>query len=165
MYKQLIQRKKKEYTLKLWDNLIQATKQNNSSLFWRLISDKRHKNISPRDSCIPPDKWIVFFQKLYDHLQITPVTPIEKLQTWTPVSQKEIKSHIARLKNGKAAGFDGIPVEILKENSDWWATFLATLFTYIDSTGRIPKDWRTAIVVPIFKKGNKIQQTIDLLAF
>ena len=72
---------------------------------------------------------------------------------WPPVTPGEIIAHIEQLKNGKAPGLDGIPTEHLKENKIWWGSFLAPLFTHINDTDHIPISCKTAIVVPLYKKG------------
>lgn len=77
------------------------------------------------------------------------------LPPWPPVTALEIHSLINQLKTGKAPGEDLIQAELIKHNPVWWAPVLASLFTYIDRIAQIPKDLRSAIVVPIFKKGNK----------
>ena len=56
------------------------------------------------------------------------------------------------MKMGKAPGEDLIPPEAIKNNLEFWALVLASLFTYIDTTGHIPENWGFAIIVPIFKK-------------
>ncbi|XP_015271973.1 PREDICTED: unconventional myosin-VI, partial [Gekko japonicus] len=77
------------------------------------------------------------------------------LEKWAPVSAQEVKAYIFQLKNDKAPGLDGIPPELLKAEKDWWATLLASLFTFIDETDLTPKDSVMAIVVPFHKKGKK----------
>ena len=58
------------------------------------------------------------------------------------------------LKAHKATGPDEVPARLLKEAADQLAPILTTVFraSYIQST--TPVEWRTANVVPIFKKGD-----------
>ena len=60
-----------------------------------------------------------------------------------------------QLKPGKAPGTDYIPPDFIMSNSDWWAPVLASLFTWIDKMACFPEDWGLAIVVPIYKRGNR----------
>ena len=53
---------------------------------------------------------------------------------------------------------DYISTDLLKSNFDWWAPLLASLFTWINQTARIPEDLGLAIIVPTLlspKKGNR----------
>ena len=67
----------------------------------------------------------------------------------------EVRNRIQTLKPGKGPGSDLITSELNKKNSVWWVPIITSLFTAIDNTGRIPKDWGLAIIVPIYRKGNK----------
>ena len=52
-------------------------------------------------------------------------------------------------------GPDMIPSFILKEFADILSAPLTIIFNKSLSEGRVPSDWRTAEVTPIFKKGDK----------
>ena len=70
-----------------------------------------------------------------------------------PITVEEVKSGIDNLKNGKAAGPDGIVGEILKSSSHALLPFLTRFCEYIFEVGIFPFDWAKSILVPIFKKG------------
>ena len=55
----------------------------------------------------------------------------------------------------KASGPDQIGARILKESADQVADGLVLLFNASLNQGKIPIDWKHAIVSPIFKGGNK----------
>jgi len=65
---------------------------------------------------------------------------------------------IIQLLNGidlfKATGPDGVPPRLLKELSNELAPSLALLFKASLQQSTLPKDWKTALVTPLFKKGN-----------
>ena len=61
------------------------------------------------------------------------------------------------LKVDKATGPDGIPAYIFKTAADELAPALALLFQLSMDQDKIPQDWKQALVVPIFKKGDKPQ--------
>ena len=55
----------------------------------------------------------------------------------------------------KAVGDDNINPAILRNVADQFAVPLSIIFTTSMRTGKILKDWRTANVTPIYKKGSK----------
>ena len=61
---------------------------------------------------------------------------------------KDIKPH-------KATGPDNIPGRLLKEAADELSPELAHLFQMSVDNGKIPLDWKAALVTPVFKKGNR----------
>ena len=62
---------------------------------------------------------------------------------------------LSNLISHKAAGPDQISPRIMKEMADTLAPALTTIFQKSIQTGEVPKDWRTADVTPIYKKGQK----------
>ena len=54
------------------------------------------------------------------------------------------------MKNGKAAGPDGIPVEAFKSLEEAGVAMLTKLFNAI-LREKMPDAWRESIIVPIFK--------------
>ena len=92
------------------------------------------------------------------------LTNIPDKGTSTTPSMPEIKFDwkgvhklLKNLKTLKATGPDSIPAFILKAAADELAPALAILFQLSLDQGEIPADWREALVVPIFKKGDKHQ--------
>ncbi|MCG8033368.1 MAG: reverse transcriptase family protein, partial [Candidatus Thiodiazotropha taylori] len=61
---------------------------------------------------------------------------------------KDIKPH-------KASGPDNIPARLLKEAAEELAPGLTHLFQISIDSGKIPHDWKSALVTPVFKKGNR----------
>ena len=61
------------------------------------------------------------------------------------------------LKEDKAAGDDNMSPRILKAISDEIDLPVAIIFRKLLDTGEVPRDWRTANVTPLFKKGSKQQ--------
>ena len=55
-----------------------------------------------------------------------------------------------------APGPDGINLRILKELAKEVSLPLAIIFNKLLQTGVVPEDWKCANVVPIFKKGSKV---------
>ncbi|WP_353806131.1 hypothetical protein, partial [Acinetobacter baumannii] len=61
---------------------------------------------------------------------------------------------IKTLKNGEAAGPDGIPAEALKVDPNMTADFLHPLLQKIWETECVPADWKTDYLVKLPKKGD-----------
>lgn len=66
-----------------------------------------------------------------------------------------IKKLLAKLDKNKAQGPDGIPPSLLSEAAEELAEPIGVLFRKSLESGQLPKDWKTANISPIFKKGNK----------
>ena len=71
------------------------------------------------------------------------------------LQMSDVEEAVLEMKNGKAPGVDDITVEMIKAAGHfgiWWLyRIMRTVCTY----GEIPDDWTKAIIVSIFKKGNK----------
>ena len=68
------------------------------------------------------------------------------------ITTQGIENLLNDLKIHKACGPDTISARILKETSDIIAPILQIIFQISLNTGRVPTDWTTAYVTPIFKK-------------
>ena len=69
-------------------------------------------------------------------------------------TKREIRKAIKQLKNGKAAGPDGIPAEAIKADITTSTEALYNLFGRIWENEEIPKDWRIGYLVKLPKKGD-----------
>jgi len=61
------------------------------------------------------------------------------------------------MKNGKSAGADNIPAEVLKVDPYISADILLPLFQDIWQTETFPKEWKEGIIVKVPKKGDLSQ--------
>ena len=71
------------------------------------------------------------------------------------ITSEGVLKLLSNLKPHKAAGPDQISPRIMKEMAVTLAPTLTTIFQKSLQTGEVPKDWRTADVAPIYKKGQK----------
>jgi ribonuclease HI len=81
-----------------------------------------------------------------------------KLKNWTNVTgpdftMAEIKKAVKKLKPRKAAGRDGIRSEYVIRLPDEALVELLKVYNHSRTTGWLPQDWRTAVIIPILKKG------------
>jgi len=68
----------------------------------------------------------------------------------------EVTRAIRRLKNGRAAGADGITAELLKGAKKPISEALHKVITNVWSTGRVPAEWKESIIVSLYKgKGSQ----------
>ncbi|VDP23276.1 unnamed protein product [Heligmosomoides polygyrus] len=69
-----------------------------------------------------------------------------------PWTQEEVRKAIGKMKLGKAAGPDGVPVEAWKVLGDLGINWLTQFLNRITKEGKMPDDWRNSTIVPIFKQ-------------
>ena len=69
------------------------------------------------------------------------------------ITPAELDKAISLLKNRKAPGPDKVHNEMLKNISNKGKTALLMLFNKTWNSGRVPKEWKTATITPILKKG------------
>jgi len=67
----------------------------------------------------------------------------------------EIKLQINLLKNNKSPGEDDIQSELLKERGEEMVLWLWKVILEVWTTEKMPKEWKTAVICPIHKKGSK----------
>ncbi|MCG8077787.1 MAG: reverse transcriptase family protein, partial [Candidatus Thiodiazotropha taylori] len=71
------------------------------------------------------------------------------------VTREGVEKLLLKLNPAKACGPDLLPARVLKELAQDIAPYLAIVFQKSLDTGNVPKDWRSANVTAIFKKGEK----------
>ena len=71
------------------------------------------------------------------------------------LSESGVRKLLTGLNPSKAAGPEAIKPVILKELSNEIAPLVIAIFRLSLDTGTVPRDWKTAIVSPLFKKGDK----------
>ena len=75
--------------------------------------------------------------------------------SFMPVSQASVLKLINDLPLSGATGSDAISTRMLKFSAAEVSSILAKLFNISISTETFPSRWKTAVVTPIFKKGNR----------
>ena len=64
---------------------------------------------------------------------------------------------LTNIQSQKASGPDNLPARFLKEVANEIAPVLTVIFQASLDQGSLPSIWKTAAIVPIFKKGNKTE--------
>ena len=73
------------------------------------------------------------------------------------IREEEVWSAVRKMKNKKAVGPDGVPVEVWKVLGSLGIQWLTKFFNKILVEGKIPEAWRKSCVVPIFKGKGDVQ--------
>jgi len=71
------------------------------------------------------------------------------------IRAKVIKQKLLHLKASKATGPDGIPARVLRECASALSKPLSSLFSLSLRKGVVPREWKCANVVPIYKADGK----------
>ncbi len=72
-------------------------------------------------------------------------------------SIEEVAAAIKKLKNNKAPGDDGLPGELFKAGGECLRELIHKLIVSIWSEERLPKEFKTSVICPLFKKGCKLE--------
>ncbi len=80
---------------------------------------------------------------------------IERTFSSISTSPRNVFEVLSHLKENKAAGIDGLPPRLLKYCAAGIASSVADLFNRSFAEGHFPTDWKAALIVPIFKKGDR----------
>ena len=169
-YKQLIQRKKRQFNQSVAkevdqmhsDNVVEYWK------FWRRF----RKN--PQNNHIDIDIFSNYYKETsqpnYDHnfdykfmdkitSFIDECSPdntfchdklVDEMMN-APISETELSFVLCKAKCGKAGGVDGIPTEFYKYSSDTLTKAILVLFNYVFVNGEYPEIWSQGVINPIYK--------------
>ncbi|KAJ1114396.1 hypothetical protein NDU88_002634 [Pleurodeles waltl] len=66
----------------------------------------------------------------------------------------EVIRALGAIKKNKAQGTDMVPVDLYHEAPYFWAKLLTKVFNALECSA-VPQSWRSAIIVPIYKKGER----------
>ena len=96
----------------------------------------------------------VFLKKLPSSIP-TPITKQSSISphNFNPITRLDILQSIAKMKTSVSRTPDDIPSLFVKKTATNLLTPLHIIFNQSINTGKIPHIWKTAIVVPIYKKG------------
>ena len=117
--------------------------------------------LADEERCI--NRWAEYFREL-----LNPNTPPSRddgnndlpFQTAQPyVSEptlQEVEREILKLKNFKAPGTDNLPGELFKHGGNALCIEMHELIKRIWNDEELPEEWKTSILCPIYKKGDKL---------
>ena len=154
------------------ENTVSSDCKDNSKKFWAYVKSKGHEftGVAPlknqegflqsdtkaRANILNEQFKSVFTKEDLSNIPDTGCSDIPTMNN-IRIDWKGVYKLLKNLKTHKATGPDEIPAYILKTAADELAPALAWFFQLSIDQGEIPQDWRQALVVPIFKKGDKHQ--------
>ena len=123
----------------------------------RPVKDKQGHNITDSEQLL--ERWAEHFEELLN--RPAPENPPDIAEAeidididCDPRTREEIIRAIKKMKNGKAAGPDGIPAEALKADVETTADMLLPLFVKIWEQEETPTDWKDGHIIKLPKKGD-----------
>lgn len=88
-----------------------------------------------------------------DSVKLTKLIDDESKEIISPITEKEIKRSIGKLKNDKSLGSDGFPGEFYKAFINELTPLLCQMYNYALEKGDPPKSLAEAIITVIHKEG------------
>lgn len=138
---------------------------NDPSKFWNYISEKKKpvKEIVVGGSVISDPQAIAqhfnqYFQSVFSDSCACMLahTAVYRPSDVGFISYSGVLSMLLNLNTKKSCGPDSIPNIFLRRYAESLAKFLVVLFRTSLMYGELPEDWKIALVVPIFKKGDRL---------
>ena len=75
-----------------------------------------------------------------------------------PIRRTEVEVRLGKLKNGNAGGKDEVTGEMMKGGSNKVVDWLWRLCNMAFESGVVPEDWRSAMIVPLYKGKGEITE-------
>lgn len=104
-------------------------------------------------------RWKEYFEKLLneENERLIRGDGHPNLGVVTEITKGEVKEALRRMKSGKVAGPDGIPVEVWKTLGEEGIEVLWELMKRIMEKETIPEKWREGMLIPIYKEKGDVQ--------
>ncbi|KAF6201166.1 hypothetical protein GE061_005613 [Apolygus lucorum] len=152
-YKKLCEVKRKEYYLALVARFKEITE---ASDFWKLVRSLKSGS-QRRMGDIHMSEWVAHFRGQWSNRSPSLELVIgglgsEKMDK--DFTMVELKLVLDRAKESKAPGPDRVAYEFYKNAPDALLERLLSLFNRIHTTGEVPEGFASAIIFPLFKKGD-----------
>jgi hypothetical protein len=169
-----VKRTVEEAKMRAWEEFgkeLQTDFWNNSQMFWRKIRNRTNQTRvmlkNEKGEVIQEDEKLAewckkYFESLYNEGYTesggteNEMNGEENTEEEEAPTREEVRKSIERLKNGKAAGYSGIVGEMVKEGKDLLEGPLHRLFQRVWKEEKVPKDWESGIVIPLYKKGDQM---------
>ena len=97
----------------------------------------------------------VFTKEDTQNMPNVPQKPVESILNHINIDEETVLKKLKDINPNKSTGPDNIPARVIKELSEVLAEPLTILYKLSLSSGKLPSEWKTAHVTPIFKKGSK----------
>lgn len=106
-------------------------------------------------------RWKEYYEGLYneqnpvDETVLDELPPTNTAEHMDDFLEEEVAAAIKNLKKGKSPGEDNITAEMLQAGEECSVKMMHTLCNKIYQEEQCPADWGKAVIVPLFKKGDK----------
>ncbi|KAJ0183401.1 hypothetical protein K1T71_001377 [Dendrolimus kikuchii] len=132
--------------------------QSNDMTHIRCIKDEDGKVLT--DDCSIKARWMKYFDKLLNeenmwHHELEDLRG--NMGLVNEIRMDEVQDVLRKMKNGKAVGPDGIPIEVWKMLGEDGRMWLALFFNKLMIEETVPQEWHQSYLVPIFKQKGDIQ--------
>lgn len=151
-YRKTVRKAKSVYYEK-FNHKLRKMQKNNARDFFKLFKSRKKKKIPMNLSELKE-----YFEKLSssekqsENIQYLFVDTIECARILnSPITRKEIRACIKKLKNNRAVGQDKIRNEYIKITIDVFMPIYLKLFNLILDSGEVPHDWTLGMIIPIYK--------------
>ena len=168
--KNAVRRAKNEEWVKLGRELEKDASRNQQK-FWAKVNgsrrtkegvthvyDKNGKVLSEGEEVVK--RWKEHFERLYQEMDgpglHMPNGATTVLEGDLEIMKEEVRRSVRRLKMRKAPGICGIVPETLKAGGEVMVEWMVKLFNLVWRVGVVPGDWIKAVIIPIFKKGSRL---------
>ena len=124
----------------------------------RVIKDAEGKVLTGEGEIC--ERWKEYFERLMneENERVRRTVEAEMVtEEVEEIKEQEVWAALRKMKGGKAVGPDNLPVEVWKTLGDTGVKFLTRLFNQLLEGKRMPDEWRTSTLVPIFKNKGDIQ--------
>ncbi|XP_076031869.1 uncharacterized protein LOC143019772 [Oratosquilla oratoria] len=177
--KQKVKEAKRRADVK-WGRSMTENFESNKKMFWKEIKRGRGGESSREEKVKGTDgemimeemavrgRWAEYFRELLNVKEdregkIAAVGNAKKMRVMSEenggeIRKDEVKAVVKMMKAGKAPGLDGCHAECLKKGGSVMVDWLVRLSNVCWREGRVPEDWRSACIVPLYKgKGDKCE--------
>ena len=163
--KNQIKRDYNDYLIKIQNELVLNSKQ-----FWKFIKEKN--GLSSIPGCVKfndqdynepvaiANIFAQYFSSVYENTSNKAWTGKLNGSMWPTIylkniSEKEISTVLAKIKNSSVSGLDNIPAYIIKDCRSAFLKPLHYIYNLCIKTGVFPDIWKQAKITPIHKNGDK----------
>ncbi|XP_076031278.1 uncharacterized protein LOC143019503 [Oratosquilla oratoria] len=177
--KQKVKEAKRRADVK-WGRSMTENFESNKKMFWKEIKrgrggeSSREEKVKGTDGELKMEemavrgRWAEYFRELLNVKEdregkIAAVGNAKKMRVMSEenggeIRKDEVKAVVKMMKAGKAPGLDGCHAECLKKGGSVMVDWLVRLFNVCWREGRVPEDWSSACIVPLYKgKGDKCE--------
>ena len=163
-----------------WGKKMTENFRDNKKMFWkevkrgREVKSSREEKVKDADGEVKTEegavrgRWAEYFRELLNVEEdregvVVAVGGAKKMtvmggENGGEIRKEEVEVAIKRMRAGKAPGLDGCHAECLKRGGTVVVDWLVRLFNVCLREGRVPEDWRSACIVPLYKgKGDKCE--------